>query len=87
MNLRTIQIFRDFLAFPTTLNTFIFRHVIRDATATDCVDSGIGFFHGEAVEDYAYAGIGHAIRATFGGHAIKIRRSADRKTIEEADRK
>ena len=41
----------------------IFRHVIRDATAADCEDSGIGFFHGKAVEDYAYAGIGHAVRA------------------------
>ena len=53
---------------PTTLNALIFRHVIRDATATDCVDSGIGFFHGEAVEDYANAGIGHAVGAGSLGH-------------------
>ena len=60
-----------------TLNAFIFRHVIKDQAATECVDSGIGFFHGHAVEDYAYAGIGEAVRATFGGHRKKIGRGTD----------
>ena len=55
-----------------TFNAFILRHVVRDTAATDCVDSGIGFFHGEAVKDCAYAGIGEAVRATFGGHEKKI---------------
>ena len=41
--------------FPTALNAFIFRDVIRDAAATDCVHGGIGFFTGHAVKDYAYA--------------------------------
>jgi hypothetical protein len=36
-------------------NTFISRHVMKDHAATECVDSGIGFFHGHAVEDYANA--------------------------------
>jgi hypothetical protein len=51
-----------------TFNTFVVRHVVRDAAAADCVDSGIGFLRGEAVEDCANAGIGEAVRATFGGH-------------------
>ena len=32
---------------------------------------------GEAVEDCAYAGIGEAVRATFGGHGKKIERGTD----------
>jgi len=60
-----------------TLNTFVVRHVVRNAAATDCIDSRIGFLRGEAVEDCAYAGIGEAVRATFGGHGKKIERGTD----------
>jgi len=60
-----------------TFDAFILRHVVRDTAATDCVDSWIGFFHGEAVEDGAYASIGEAVWATFGGHGKKIERGTD----------
>ncbi len=62
---------------PTTLNAFMFRHIVRGAAATDCVDSGIGFFHGHAVEDCAYRCFREALRATFGGHGEKIERGTD----------
>ena len=39
--------------FPATVNAFIFRHVIKDHAAAECVDVVIGFAHGHAVEDYA----------------------------------
>ena len=55
----------------------MFRHVVRDAAATDCVDSRIGFFHGHAVEDYAYGCFREALWATFGGHGEKIERGTD----------
>ena len=51
-----------------TFNAFKIWHVLGDYASTDCVDSGIGFFHGETVEDYAYAGVGHAVGADFLGH-------------------
>ena len=55
-----------------TLNTFIFRHIVKDAAATECVDSGIGFFHGHAVEDYADARFREALwTALFGKFQIK----------------
>jgi hypothetical protein len=60
-----------------TFDAFILRHVVRNAAATNCVDSGVGFFHGKAVEDGAYACIGEAVRATFGGHRRKIERGTD----------
>jgi membrane protease YdiL (CAAX protease family) len=59
------------------INAFIFRHIFKDDAATDCVDSGIGFFHGEAVEDYAYGCFRKALWATFGGHGKKIERGTD----------
>jgi len=49
----------------------MFRHIVRDAAATDCVDSGIGFFLGHAVEDCAYGCFREALWATFGGHGKK----------------
>jgi len=63
--------------FPTALNAFIFRHIVKDDAATECVDSGIGFFHGHAVEDYAYGCFREALWATFGGHGEKIERGTD----------
>ena len=59
------------------INAFIFRRIVRDAAATDCVDSGIGFFHGHAVEDCAYGCFREALWATFGGHGEKIERGTD----------
>ena len=68
----------NFLCFsPTTFNAFIFRRVVSDTAATDCVDSGIGFFHGHAVEDCAYGCFKEALWATFGGHGKKIERGTD----------
>jgi hypothetical protein len=64
-------------AVPPTLNTFIFRHIVRDDAATECVDSGIGFFHGHAIEDYAYGCFREALWTTFGGHEKKIERGTD----------
>ena len=58
-------------------NTFISRHVMKDHATTECVDSGIGFFHGHAVEDCAYGCFREALWATFGGHGEKIERGTD----------
>jgi len=58
-------------------DALILRHVIKDQAATECVDSGIGFFHGHAVEDYAYGCFREALWATFGGHGKKIERGTD----------
>jgi len=51
-----------------TLDALTFGHIVGDAAATDCVDRGIGFFHGQAIEDCAYTGFGEAVWATFGRH-------------------
>ena len=63
--------------FPAALNAFIFRHVIRDAAATECVDVVIRFAHGHAIKDYAYGGFRLTVWATFGGHEEKIERGTD----------
>ena len=55
----------------------IFRHVIRDATAADCEDSGIRFAHGHAIKDYAYGSFRETAWATFSGHGEKIWRGTD----------
>ena len=56
----------------------MFRHTVRDAAATDCVDSGIGFFHGQAVENCAHGSFREALWATFGGHEKKIEGGSDK---------
>ena len=58
-------------------NTFIFRHVIKDHAATECVDVVIRFAHGHAVKDYADCSFRKTGRATFGGHGEKIGRGTD----------
>ena len=58
-------------------NALIFRHIVRDAAATDCVDSWIGFFHGHAVEDCAYGCFRVALWAAFGWHGEKIEGGTD----------
>ena len=58
-------------------DALIFRHVIKDQAATDCVDSGIGFFHGHAIKDYAYGCFRETGWATFGGHEKKIESGTD----------
>ena len=60
-----------------TINAFIFRHIVGDAAATDCVDSGIRFFHGQAVENCAHGSFREALWATFDGHGEKIERGTD----------
>jgi hypothetical protein len=55
----------------------MFRHIVKDDAAADCVDSWIGFFHGHAVEDYAHGSFREALWATFGGHGKKIERGTD----------
>jgi len=59
----------------------MFRHIVRDAAATDRVDSGIGFFLGHAVEDCAYGCFRKALWATFGGHGKKIEGGTDKRDI------
>ena len=39
-----------------TLNAFVFRHIVKDGAATECVDGGIGFPNGKAIKDCANAG-------------------------------
>ena len=60
-----------------TINTFIFRHIVKDAAATECVDGVIRFSHRHAIEDYAYGCFREALWATFGGHGEKIERGTD----------
>ena len=67
-DLERLGLIPNLLPFPSALNAFIFRHIVENAAATDCVDSGIGFVHRKAVEDYAYTCFREAVRATFGGH-------------------
>ena len=61
----------------------MFRHFVRDAAATDCIDSGIGFFHGHAVEDCAYGCFREALWATFSGHREKIERDTDSGLVQD----
>ncbi len=58
-------------------NAFIFRHVIKDHAATECVDVVIRFAHGHAIKDYAYGGFRETVWATFGGHTEKIESGTD----------
>jgi hypothetical protein len=60
-----------------TFNAFIFRHIVIDAAATECVDRVIRFSHRHAIEDYAYGCFREALRTTFGGHKKKIERGTD----------
>jgi hypothetical protein len=60
-----------------TINTFIFRHIVIDAAATECVNGVIRFSHRHAIEDYAYGCFREALRTTFGGHKKKIERGTD----------
>jgi hypothetical protein len=66
-----------FQTFPTTINAFIFRHVIKDHAATECVDVVIRFAHGHAIKDYAYGCVRETVWASFGGHGEKIWRGTD----------
>ena len=66
-----------FQTFPPTLNTFIFRHVIKDQATTECVDVVIRFAHWHAIKDYAYGGFRETVWATFGGHEKKIESGTD----------
>ena len=61
-----------------TINAFIFRHMVKDAAATECVDRIVRFFHRHAIEDYAYGCFREALWTTFGGHNLKIERGTDR---------
>jgi hypothetical protein len=45
----------NLLPLPTTPNTFIFRHIIKDDAATECVDGVIRFSYRHAAENYAYS--------------------------------
>jgi hypothetical protein len=56
----------------------MFRHFVKDAATTECVYSGIRFFHGHAVEDYADGSFREALWATFGGHEKKIEGGTDK---------
>ena len=58
-------------------DAFISRHVIKDHTATECVDVVIRFAHGHAIKDYAYGSFRETVWATFGGHEKKIEVNAD----------
>jgi hypothetical protein len=58
-------------------DAFIFRHVIKDHAATECVDVVIRFAHGHAIKDYAYGCFRETVWATFGGHEKKIWRGTD----------
>ena len=60
-----------------TFNAFKIWHVLGDYAATDCVDSGIGFFHGKVVEDYAYGRFRETVWAKFDGHAKNLERGTD----------
>jgi len=60
-----------------TINAFIFRHIVKDHAATECVDVVIGFAHGHAVEDCAYGCFREALWATFGGHEKNIEVGTD----------
>ena len=63
--------------FPAALNAFVFRHVIKDHTATECVDVVIRFAHRHAIKDYADCSFRKTGWATFGGHGEKINRGTD----------
>ena len=58
-------------------NAFIFRHLIKDHAATECVDVVIRFAHGHAIKDYAYGSFRQTVWATFSGHEKKIWRGTD----------
>jgi hypothetical protein len=53
-------------------DAFIFRHVIKDQAATECVDVVIRFAHGHAIKDYAYGSFRETVWAVFAGHEEKI---------------
>ena len=58
-------------------DAFIFRHVIKDHAATECVGVVIRFAHGHAIKDYAYGCFRETVWASFGGHEKKIESGTD----------